>query len=253
MFPEKEIVTIWLNQQGYLVVRDINAGKNKVVDCLAFKLEKGQLKKAIHVEVSVSVAGEHVAEVQKKFSDALVQKAIRQYLAKYSQTKDYSKLLVMNSPSLEKIGDIEVKPFEAVFIEVLAKLDRKDYSNPTVRTLQLLKHTILTEPEQLRALMEGFKQNGAISNQTLEAMLEQLSHLPEMMRVLAKSRNKRVLEESFKGSPLAKPEALAKLVISSLTTRSFNQFLKELFQHEKAKRFTKKKSPKQKTLQVFLD
>ncbi len=55
MFPEKEIVKLWLNSRGYLVVGDINAGKNKVVDALALKIEQGQLSEVVHVEVSVSV------------------------------------------------------------------------------------------------------------------------------------------------------------------------------------------------------
>jgi hypothetical protein len=250
MFPEKEIVGLWLNSQGYLVVSDINAGKNKVVDALALKVEDGQLKEAVHVEVSVSVSSPTIdlSDFQAKFSDPLVKKAIHGVMKRFSGQKEYKMLLVANNPAVKNIGEIEIKPFEDVFVDVLSSLDRQNYSDPTVRTLQLLRYLILSNPEGLNRLFSK-----TITSAGMDRLIELMLELPEAKRVFAKEKNKPRLEAIFSGSVVAKPEALAEFIIKSLSTRSFNQFLKELFQHEKAKKFTTKTSQKQKTLQVFLD
>jgi hypothetical protein len=230
------------------LVSDINAGKNKVVDALALKVEDGQLKEAVHVEVSVSVSSPTIDGFQAKFSDPLVKKAIHGVMKRFSGQKEYKMLLVANNPAVKKIGDIEIKPFEDVFVDVLSSLDKQNYSDPTVRTLQLLRYLILSNPDGLSKLFSK-----TITSAGMDRLIELILDLPEAKRVFAKEKNKARLEACFSGSVVAKPEALAGFIIKTFSTRAFNQFLKELFQHEKAKKFTTKTSQKQKTLQVFLD
>ncbi len=251
MYPEKEIVALWLNQLGYLVITDINAGKNKLVDCLAFKLKKGKLEEAYHIEVSVSVAS--VTETLDKFNDELVQRAIKKKLSEFSSETSYKKMLITTTPYIETKQEIEMVSFEKVLIDFLAKLDRKNYSSNVVRTLQLLKFILLCSPAEFAELIKKFRKASQISNQQLQELVALLLKLEEAKKVFSKHKNKKIAEECFSNSVLVKPEELAGFVVSSLTTRGFNSFLRELFSYEKAKQFTKKKSPKQKTLRVFLE
>jgi len=250
MFPEKEIVGLWLNSQGYLVVDDINAGKNKVIDALALKVEHGQLVEAVHVEVSVSVSGQSVdlSELRAKFNDELIKRAIESFIRKFSRKMGYKKMLVVNAPSVENPGDIDVVSFEKVLGDVLVKLDKQNYANPTVRTLQLLQYLIITNPAAIVNVLSK-----SVSRQNCERIIENILKLPAAKGVFNKKKNRSSLAGLFTGSILTKPEPLARFVLESFTTRSFNQFLKELFKHEKAKRFTIKTSPRQRSLKVFLD
>ncbi len=250
MFPEKEIVGMWLNAQGYLVVNDINAGK-KVIDALALKVEKGQLIEAVHVEVAVSVTGfsSNFSEISNKFEDLLVKKTIGDYINKFTGKKEYKSMVVVNASSIENPGHIKVVSFEKVLAEVLAGLDTQNYNNPTVRTLQLVNFLMLSNPNGMAYLMKMSN----VSRQTKEKIIENILCLPATKRVFAKVKDSDKIEECFSVSPIAKPEYLANFIINNFTTRSFNMFLKELFKHDKAKAFTTKTSPNQKPLSVFIE
>ena len=146
---------------------------------------------------------------------------------------------------------IEIMAFEKVLVDVLSTLDRQNYADPTVRALQLMKYLLLANPEPLSQILVKLQDNKTLSSQGMERFVEFLLQRPETKRVFAKGQP--ITESFFASSPITRPEPLAKFVLKSLTTRSFNLFLKELFKDSKAQKFTKKSSPKQKSLRVFLD
>ena len=249
MFPEKEIVGLWLNSRGYLVVNDLNAGKT-VIDALALKVEKGSLLEVVHVEVSVSVSGSpSISDVKQKFSDTQIHGKILGFLSQFGEKKEIKKLLVMSRPKKRVLEDVEVKPFEEVLAEVLANLDKQNYSNPTIRTLQLFKFLLLTNTKNLGGLLNVLENKG-ISRAGMEFLVGKMLETEAAKRVFKKKTS--VVKDRVSKSSLINPDELAELA-AGLSTRSFNVFLKKLFEQERAKSFTKKTSPKQRSLSVFIE
>jgi hypothetical protein len=252
MFPEKEIVGLWLNSKGYLVVSDINAGKNKVADALALKVEGGKLTKAVHVEVAVSVSGA-IEEVSEKFNDRLIRGAISKLVKQFSGAHEYSKMLVVGAACQGPADDVEVVAFGDVLSEAMLGLDKQNYMNPTIRTLQLFKYLLACNPDCINHFLLGLKSSKAMSPGAIEKLVENLLMIPEARVVFSRQKNLELAESCLKGSAMLKPKPIADLLVKHMSTRAFNQFLKELFMHDKAKQFTKKTSPKQKSLSVFIE
>ncbi len=249
MFPEKEIVELWLNSKGYLVESGINAGKNKLIDMLALKVQAGRLKEVIHVEISASVSGSS-EDISEKFNNSLVRRAI---LKRVSGTKDYKRWLITSSPSEKSIKGVDVIDFGKVLSDVISGLDKQNYKNPVIRSLQLLKYLLLANPAYLIHTLEALRAGKAISSAGIERILEGMLGFPAAKRVLSREKNLPLLSKALKGSVILKPKALAELISEQLSRRSFNQFLKELFEHDKAKHFTMKSSAKQRLLPVFIE
>ena len=155
MHPDQEIVNLWLRQQGFFTVNNLNAG-TLVIDTLAIRLRDGALEKALHVEVCGSVASpskKDISELKRRFDSKAVAKTIRDHF-RQSTGKDieYGRLLVVSGRPFSLEG-IEVLSFQKVLLEVMARIDRQNYGDPVTRTIQLMRFALLNHPEHLAKLL----------------------------------------------------------------------------------------------------
>lgn len=155
MHPEQEIVNMWLRQQGFFTVNNLNAG-TLVIDTLGVKLKDGKLDKAIHVEVCGSVSRPSKAEIddlKRRFEAKQVVKKVKQHFRSSIGTDvKYDKLLVV-SGSAFTMENVEVHSLQDMLLEVMQRIDRQNYGDPVTRTIQLLRYALLNHPEHLAKLL----------------------------------------------------------------------------------------------------
>lgn len=253
MYSEKKIVNIWLQQNGFSVVNNINAGRNRVIDTLAIKLEKNKLVEVQHLEISCSVTKttEKKTDILGKFNNKSVVRKINSYMQEYiGFSPEYKKVLIATSDY--DIEGITVHRFENIFLDVMDKLDKQNYNDPIIRTLQLVKYLSIAEPKTLAKLLK--KEKGQILKQPgREEFLKSLMQQKEMQRILAKKSFEPILIDILKKSTLAKPETLAKeLHENVLKPRSKKKFLKSFMEHKDAKGIVPVPKRKHKPLQYYL-
>lgn len=254
MYSEKIIVNIWLQQNGFSVINNINAGRNRVIGTLAVKLEKDKQAKVQHLEVSCSVTktAEKETDILEKFNNKSVVKSINQYLQEqFGITSDYEKVLVATSDY--NIEGITVHRFENIFFEVMDKLDKQNYDDPIVRTLQLVKYLSMAEPQSLAKLLKKEKGKKVLKQASREQFLKDILQQKETKRILAKKSFEPILVEILKESSINKPEVLAKQLHENiLKKRSKKKFLKSFLEHKEAKGITPKPKRLYKPLQYYL-
>ena len=155
MHPEQEIVNLWLRQQGFFTVNNINAG-TLVIDTLAVKLKDGKLDRAIHLEVCGSVSKPskaEIADLKRKFEAKQVIKRIKQHFKSSIGTDiEYDRLLVV-SGSAFSMDSVEVLSFQDLLLDVMQDIDKQNYGDPVTRTIQLIKYALLNHPEHLAKLL----------------------------------------------------------------------------------------------------
>ncbi len=229
MEPEKRIVEFWLNQKGFFVLKNINAGKS-VIDFLALKFDsknssgdKIKLDKVVQVEVACSVSGEVlVNNYLSKFKDKNIMRKIKSVINSFVSSSfnnslstspstssssasspvgvsksvgnnlKYENWLITNTRVLKKDlkrdfgsdSSVSIIPFKEVIDEVIKKLDRQNYQDSVIRSLQLLKFLYL------KSLMRGFR----IGKQRLSRR-ERINLLKELLK--QKGSVKVVLDEGL--------------------------------------------------------
>lgn len=254
MYSEKKIVNIWLQQKGYSVINNLNAGRNRVVDTLAIKLEKDKAIDIQHIEVSCSVTktSEKRADVIEKFNNSSVEKKIRQYLKEHiGSVPQYKKVFV--STSDYEIEGITMHKFENIFFEVMDNLDKQNYNDPIIRTLQLVKFLSIAEPNTLAKLIKKKGGSEVMKMQDREQFLQRLLMQKETKRILAKESFESILVEILKESTLSRPEVLAEQLHKNvLNTRSKKKFLNSFTEHKDIKGVFPKSKRKHRSLQYYL-
>jgi hypothetical protein len=260
MNPEKEIVNLWLNKNGFFTINDINAGKNKVIDIIAIKHSNGNLDKIQHVEVSCSIssgfAEKELNECIKKFEDKTVSKKLKQVIKDFvGKEQNYEKVLVVTSEKDIQKNNIKTKSFDKILFDVVDDLDKQNYRNTTIRTLQLMKYLLLSNPENMANLIEKEKDNKIMGQGAREIFLRRLLRQDDVKRILEKDSNESRILEIIKNSSLKNPERLAKALENHiLTNKTRKKFLKLLFEQENIARAGKKlfMMKNQKPLQYYL-
>ena len=254
MYSEKKIVNIWLQQRGYSVVNNLNAGRNRVVDTLAIKLEKDKPIDIQHIEVSCSVTktSEKRADVIEKFKNKSVEKKIAQYLTEHiGSVPEYKKVFI--STSDYDIDEIIVHRFENIFFEVMDNLDKQNYNDPIIRTLQLVKYLSIAEPDVLAKLIKKKGGSEVLKMQDREQFLQRLLLQKETKRILAKESFEPILADILKESTLSRPDVLAEnLHKNILNPRSKKKFLNSFTEHKDAKGVFVKPKKKHRSLQYYL-
>ena len=87
MNPEKEIVNLWLNRQGFFTVSDINAN-NRVVDLIGIRQRNQPVVQHVELHCSVSspstvVSEKEKADLLRKFNDSNVTAAVERTIKSY--------------------------------------------------------------------------------------------------------------------------------------------------------------------------
>ncbi len=260
MNPEKEVVNWWLNKKGYFTVNSIKVAKNKEIDILAIKLTNGKLEKIVHVETACSISSvDNLSpkEYLLKFEDKLVLDKIKAIINEYvNKGAKYEKALVLGITSkldeFKKLG-VKIFLFKDILSDVLISLNKQNYRNEIIRTLQLVKYIALANPEKLAMLIADEGKNKTLKLNTREELLDYLLNQKEVIRVLSKESFEKHLGELLKHSSITRPEKLAHVLIDSImTTRTRNRFIKALLEHKDIKKIVKKPiRKKEKPLQYF--
>ena len=234
MNPEKEIVNLWLNKKGFFTINDINAGKNKVIDIIAIKLTNGKLERVEHIEVNCSISSalveKDIKEYIKKFEDKTVIKKIKQVIKDFVGTDfNYEKTLVLTSNKKIELKGINIKKFENILYEVVDDIDKQNYRNTTVRTIQLIKYLLIANPDNLSELLKKETGNKVLTQGTREILVRKLLKQDDVKRILEKESNEKIIVNIVKESSLKRPERLAKALEQDiLTNRTRKRFLKSL-------------------------
>ncbi len=237
--PEKDIVNWWLNRRGFFVINSIPTGKNRVIDILAIK--SGVDKKIQHIEINCSVSqasnltldnssvkGSVEKYIAKKFDDKSIVNTINRSIEEYiGEEAGYEKVLVLGAMAkvsreetieeLRKKG-IVVYKFEEIMLDVTRHLDKQNYMNPTIRTLQITKHLLLSNPEKLALLLDKRAKNDVLNQNTREEFIRHLLRQDEVKRILQKESSEKLLIDILKDSTLIRPDKLAKALKEEIYT-----------------------------------
>ena len=154
MDAEKDIVEVWLNQQGFFTIKDLNAGKN-VIDLIGLKIKANKIERVVHVEIACSVSGDlPIREYLKKFKDKDVIKRVRLNINKFiGKDVDHEKILITTSNiKSQTIEDVHIINFSKVLNEVINRLDKQNYQNTVIRTLQLVQFVMLRRKELVKKI-----------------------------------------------------------------------------------------------------
>jgi len=274
MNPEKEIVNLWLNKTGFFTINNIMAGKNKKIDIFAIKLKNGVIDKIQQVDIACSISSASTITLEKgsvevatkkyvvrKFEDKLVVKKINEALHNLIGRKHaYEKVVVLGQmakanrkQTINKLEQLNIKvhKFEDILYDVLTRIDKQNYNDITLRTLQLTKYLLLAEPIKLSQLLQ--KKHDDILNQfTREIFLKQLLKQKEVKRILDKESSEEEIIELLKYSSLKQPEKLAKVLEEQiLSKRSRTKFVKALVKQKTIMEEVKKLEKKQRPLNYF--
>ncbi len=238
MSPEKDIVNLWLNRQGFLTISDINAN-NRVIDLVALK--QGAEPVIRHVEIHCSVSSvtsilndREKAELLKKFNDENVVSAVlRTIVSCLGREGRYEKFLVTTSNV--SLPGVSVIRFQDVLKDVISQLDRQNYRSPIIRALQLVKFVLMGNPATITALVSREDSNKPLTQVNKERLLKELLLQDAALRLFSRKENEQLIVNILKSSTLKQPERLAAALESILTKRTATRFLNVLLQQNEVK------------------
>ena len=255
MSPEKDIVNLWLNRQGFFTVSDINAN-NRVVDFVGIR-QRGQVL-VQHVELHCSVSPSAIlndkdkAELLRKFNDenvvSVVNATIRNCLGK---DFEYEKILVTTAQV--SLPGIPVVRFQDVLKDVVSQLDRQNYRSPTIRALQLVKFVLMANPQTMAALVGKDGVTKSLTHHNKEQLLRQLLQQDVAVKLFSRKENEQLIVNLLKTSTLKQPERLASALESILTKRTATRFLNVLLQQKEVKTAIEEEISKDQKLVRFLE
>ncbi len=254
MSPEREIVNLWLNKRGYLTINGINAG-SRVVDFVAVK-HKPETR-VLHVEVACSISANILFEkdrneLAKMFYDKNVVKLVEETINEsIGKSHEYDNVLVTNFHNLNLDG-ISIVKFEDVLFDIMKDLDKQKYKSQTIRTLQLLKFLLMSDPARLTELISTDSSYKAMTTASKEAMIRELLSQEHAKKVLGKASNEQLLVELLRYSTLKNPEKMAVLLEDVLTKRSGSRLLNLLMQKKGVQTAIKEELEKDRKLEQFL-
>ena len=261
MNPDREIVNWWLNKRGFFTINNIKASKNREIDILAVKTKDGQVEKVQHIEMACSITSIdnfRPSEYLKRFEDKSVVTKLQQTVKNFIGTDvKYEKILIIGQTirlkDFKKLPGIMIINFSDVLLDVMKNIDKWYYKDPVIRTLQLLKYILLSDPNKLAMLLEKQDEHKILKLTTRKDFLKNLLSQAETKRALGKKMIERELIEILKHSSLNQPEKLAKVLEEEiLGVRSRKKFLNALLKYEGVKQELKESVMKNQTLQKFV-
>ncbi len=256
MNPEKEIVNLWLNRQGFFTVSDINAN-NRVVDIIAIRQRNQPVVQHVELHCSVSspstvVSEKEKADLLRKFNDsnviAAVERTIKSHFGKESE---YEKVLVTTAQV--SLPGITVISFQEVIREVVSQLDRQNYQSPIIRSLQLVKYVLISNPAMLASLFSKGDSNRPLTYHNKEQLLKQMLQQDVALKLFGKKQNEPLIISILKNSTLKQPERLAAALEAILTKRTATRFLNVLLQQKDVKSAIEEEISKDQKLVKFLE
>lgn len=240
MSAEKEIVNYWCNKKGFFTISNIKAN-NKDIGILAANPKTQEI---LHMQVSCSLTGtidskemgisaEKISE--EKFYNNSISEAVKKS-ADFMEKPAIKRVLVLSSvPKSRKAGiikefgimDVQVMEFEDILYDLLENLDTQYYKNDVIRTLQLTKFLLLSEP----AMMAKLLVNDSFSSSSRKEFLSNILDSEEIVKEFRKTNSQR-LGAILKNSRL-KPNELAEMLENSILNKKTRKvFMSSLVEQE---------------------
>ena len=261
MNPDREIVNWWLNKRGFFTINNIKASKNREIDILAVRNKNGQVEKVQHIEMACSITSIdnfRPSEYLKRFEDKSVVNKLQLTIRNFIGTDvKYEKILIIGQSSrledFKKLTGIKIINFSDVLLDVMKNIDKWYYKDHVIRTLQLLKYILLSDPNKLAMLLEKQDEHKILKLTTRKDFLKNLLSQTETKRALSKQMVEQELIEVLKHSSLNQPEKLARVLEEEiLGVRSRKKFLNALLKYEGIKQDLKESVMKNQSLQKFI-
>lgn len=262
MSAEKEIVNYWYNKKGLFTVNNIKTSNNRDCGILALKFEKDKVNEVLHVEVSCSITN-NISEttnldksiskiVDEKFENRNIESAVNNYIKQFLMPRqNIRKIMVLGAVPKSRKNEIikkfnekgvEVIEFENILYDVLEQLDTQYYKNDIIRTLQLTKFLLLSEPTKISKLLV----NDEFTSNSRKEFLSSILDRDEIVKEFKKTNVER-LAAILKNSGL-KPDELAKMIEHNiLNRRTRKMFLDSLNEQEKIRKVVNKTIKKRKS------
>jgi len=250
MSAEKEIVNYWYNKKGFFTISNIKAN-NKDVGILAIDSKS---KEVLHVQVSCSLTGtidskemgisaEKISE--EKFYDDAISDSVKKNISSIENPAIKRVLVLSSLPRSKKasiikefgIMGIQIMEFENIFYDALEQLDTQYYKNDIIRTLQLVKFLLFTEPEKISKLLAG------LTSSSRKEFLSSILDNDEIVKEFRKTNMER-LGSILKNSGL-KPKELAEMLENNiLNKRTRKMFLNSFMEQANIRKLIKPKKIK---------
>lgn len=249
MSAEKEIVNYWCNKKGFFTINNIKAN-NKDVGILAINPKSQEV---LHIQVSCSLTGtidskemgisaEKISE--EKFYNDAISEAVKKS-TDFTEKPAIKRVLVLSSLSKSRkssimkefmVMDVQVMEFENILYDVLEGLDTQYYKNDIIRTLQLTKFLLLSEPTKMAKLLV----NDSFSSSSRKEFLSNILDSEEIIKEFRKTNSER-LGAILKNSGL-KPSELAGMIENNiLNKKTRKMFLNSLMEQENIRKLIKPK------------
>ena len=262
MSAEKEIVNYWYNKKGLFTINNVKTSSNRDCGILALKFEKDRVNEVFHIEVACSITnnitetmnlGKSISKiVSEKFKDNGVEEAISSYTAQFSIPKQkIRKIIILGAVPKSRKSEIikefsnkevEVIEFENILYDVLEQLDTQYYRNDIIRTLQLTKFLLLSEPTKLAK----FLVNDTFSSSSRKEFLSTILDKDEIVKEFKKTNTER-LGAILKNSGMKPSELAHMLEHDILNKRTRKMFFDSLTEQEKIRKVVNKLIKKKKT------
>ena len=253
MSAEKEIVNYWYNKKGLFTVNNIKTSNNRDCGILALRFDEDKVDEIIHAEVSCSITN-NISEttnldksinkiIGEKFDNKDVQNTISGYikpfsLAKQNIRKELVLVPVAKSRKAEIIrkfseNNVEVIEFDNILYDVLEKLDTQYYKNDIIRTLQLTKYLLLSEPTKLVKMLASDSFTPNLRNEFLSTVLNEDNLIKGFRK--ANTENVSII---LKNASLKPSELAVMLGQEVLNRRTRKPFLNSLMEQENTRKIT---------------
>ncbi len=259
MSAEKEIVNFWYNQQGYFTLNNLKS-KNRDVGIVALKFAGDAVQDACYVDVSCSISGNvsETANVSSMVGEMVIEKfeksSIRSVLDGRHHEMPISsdkirKCIVLGSiPKSRKQDiinafrerDVSVIEFEDVLSSVMKQLDTQYYRNDVIRTLQLMKYLLLSEPRKMAEMMGSGILNSALKEELMVHLMDD-SSMVKGFRKMEEEKMGEIISHSKLKNPHKLATVLHKNVLNSKTRGLFVDSLMKQKGYKRAK--AKKEMP----------
>ena len=251
MSAEKEIVNYWYNKKGLFTVNNIKTNNNRDCGILALKFDNSNVNEVFHIGVSCSITN-NISEtanpeksvgkiVDEKFDDKSVKSSVNKYIKQFSVPENnVKKIIILGAVPKSRRTDIirkfnernvEVILFEDVLYDVMEQLDTQYYKNDIVRTLQLTKFLLLSEPAKLAKML-------ANDNHTSNSRKEFLSNIlgnEDIVKDFRKTNVER-LSIILKNSDITPTELAGVLNSNILNKRTRGIFMNSLIEQQKTRK-----------------
>ena len=255
MSAEKEIVNYWYNKKGLFTINNIKTNNNKDAGILALKFDKDKVNEVFHIEVSCSITN-NISEtknleksiskiVEEKFEDKSIIDVINNKIKQFSIEKSKIKKIIIlgampksrKNEIIRKFNEkeVEVIEFENIIYDVMEQLDTQYYRNDIIRTLQLTKFLLLSEPTKLAKLLV----NDSFTSNSRKEFLASILDKDEIIKEFKKTNVER-LAAILKNSGL-KPAELAEMLENNiLNKKTRKMFLNSLMEMENVRKIVNK-------------